>query len=154
MPLVPGRDSAETAHVLFRCLRPRVEAANRSRLHARKSIAARCRRVREMRYQYDFFTTGHAAAGFCGQKKISERVGTDGAQPEIALGRGSHRAGSGRRRAVRSREHAHAVFEMPQRSDSSAARSAQKSYFLKSRSKASRASMAFLGAGELMPGIA
>jgi len=58
------------------------------------------------------------------------------------------------RRAVRSREHAHAVFEMPQRSDSSAARSAQKSYFLKSRSKASRASMAFLGAGELMPGIA
>jgi hypothetical protein len=111
-----------------------MEAEDRSGLSAREGARTRRGCLRGVRHQYGFFTTGHAAAGFCGQTKISEGVGIDGAEQEIVVGRGSYRAGGRGRWTVRPREYAHALSEMPQGRYCGLTVATEKSYFLKRRS--------------------
>jgi hypothetical protein len=94
-----------------------MEASDRSGISQGAGVRARSRRLREVRRGYDRLTARHAQAGFRRAPAIPQAMEAPRGQPEIALGRRSYRASRGRRRAMRSLEHADALPAVPRRGD-------------------------------------
>ncbi len=132
-----------------------MEAADGSRLSAGKGICARQGDLRRMWGGYDRDPARRSQARLRGSAAFLQRVGIAGREPEIALGCGPYCSGRRGGRAMRPYEHAHSLSAMPPGSyGGSAGATAEKQssvYFLKSRSKASRASLALRGGGVLRP---
>ena len=152
LPVVPPGGWKRPPHILFRYVRTRMEASHESRLSSRKGLRARQRDLRAMWCKYGHDAQRYAEARFRGAAPVSEDMGAARRSAQIFLGCRSHRARCGRRRTVRSFEYAHTLPLVSSRGDGSAAEAVGESYFLKSRSKASRASLAFRGGGVLRLG--
>lgn len=155
MPLVPRGNAAAPPHLLFRRMCSRLEAAHGSRLSSGTSPGSRPRCLCEVRNRYSYTSPRHAPSGFRCTQALPQRLGPHGEKPEVVMGCRPHCAGCGRWRTMRSREYANALPEMSSRRDRRPAGTAEsQGYFLKSRSNASRASIALRGAGVLMLGTA
>jgi hypothetical protein len=94
-----------------------MEAADRSGISQGEGVRARPGRLRELRRRYDLITARHAEAGLRRAAAIPQTVEASRGQPEIALGRRSHCARRGRRRAVRSLEYEDTLPAVPRRSN-------------------------------------
>jgi hypothetical protein len=98
-----------------------MEAAHRLGISQREGARARPGRLREVRCGHDRITPRHAETGLRRAAEISKTVEASRGQPEIALGRRSHCARRGRRRAVRSLEYANTLPAVSRTSNGSVA---------------------------------
>src|ERR1700685_2701018 len=91
-----------------------MEAADRSGISERQGVRARPGRLRAVRCGYGRTAKRHAETGFRGAAAVPEAMEAAGGQSEIALGRRSYCACSGRWRAVRPGQHEDTVSGVSQ----------------------------------------
>jgi hypothetical protein len=123
VPLVWSRSASRPPDLLFRLVRRGMETAQRSRASPGARLRARPRRMRWLR---PGLSDGVQADSPAARALANQGRGCLGSQrPQVALGRGPHHSGVGRRRRMRSVKHANPVSEMPSQSHRQPAKSSR-----------------------------